>query len=537
MSRDIDVTPKQRKIILSLLKTYLPNTTVWAYGSRARWSAQPHSDLDLVAFATPEQESKVYALKETFEESDLPFKVDFFVWDNVPDEFKPNIEKERVVLVKKQNSPNDAPSVKDLIAKAKLTINDGYRAKNSELGSNGLPFARAGNINDGFRFDGADCFPMKDLEKVGKKRSEVGDVLFTSKGTVGRLAFVTEDTPEFVYSPQLCFWRSHDQKTINSRWLYYWMHSSEFINQVYGVANKTDMAAYVSLTDQRKMNISLPPLETQQAIAHILGTLDDKIELNRRMNETLEAMAQALFKSWFVDFDPVKAKMEGKQPEGMDAETAALFPDKLVESELGLIPEGWEVIPLDRLATYQNGLALGKFPPESEENSLPVVKIAQLRKGNSDGADRASSKIKQECIIDNGDIVFSWSGTLMVDIWCGGKAALNQHLFKVTSSTHPKWLYYYWTKSHLDEFIRIANDKAVTMGHIKRSHLKEAKCSVPSRETINGLSNHFDLLTNRSEQLRIQTSDLAILRDSLLPKLISGEISVSEVEKQLESVL
>src|SRR5690606_9139238 len=134
--------------------------------------------------------------------------------------------------------------------------------------------------------------------------------------------------------------------------------------------------------------IKAPPISEQRAIAHILGTLDDKIELNRRQNETLEAMARALFKAWFVDFEPVRAKMEGRWQRGLSlpglpAHLYDLFPDRLVESELGEIPEGWEMRSLDSIANYLNGLALQKFPPESEEEFLPVIKIAQLRAGNT----------------------------------------------------------------------------------------------------------------------------------------------------------
>jgi len=202
----------------------------------------------------------------------------------------------------------------DLIAEGKLVINDGYRAKNSELSRSGLPFARAQNIDGGFHFDGADCFPERDLGKVGIKISQPGDVVFTSKGTVGRFAYVRPETPRFVYAPQLCFWRSLDHHTIDPRWLSFWMNSREFYVQYKGVAGQTDMAEYVSLRDQRAMHITLPPITEQRRIAHILGTLDDKIELNRRMNRTLERMAAAIFKSWFIDFDPTRAKAENRDP-------------------------------------------------------------------------------------------------------------------------------------------------------------------------------------------------------------------------------
>jgi len=187
----------------------------------------------------------------------------------------------------------------DLIYNNILFIGDGYRAKNSELTTSGLPFARVGNINGGFNFESCDFFPEKDLKKAGNKISEECDIVFTSKGTVGRFAFVKKDTPRFVYSPQLCFWRIVDKNTIDPGFLFYWMQSNEFKEQSDSVKGQTDMADYVSLTDQRRMKISLPPLPTQRRIASILTTLDDKIELNRRMNETLEGMAQAVWGEWF----------------------------------------------------------------------------------------------------------------------------------------------------------------------------------------------------------------------------------------------
>ncbi|WP_236001862.1 restriction endonuclease subunit S domain-containing protein [Paraburkholderia elongata] len=178
----------------------------------------------------------------------------------------------------------------------------------------------------------------------------------------------------------------------------------------------------------------------------------------------MEAIAQALFKSWFVDFDPVRAKLEGREPEGLDAETAGLFPGKFEQSELGAIPRGWSISSLDAVADYLSGLALQKFPPE-EDSWLPVIKIAQLRKGDTYGADRAGRNLKPEYIVGDGDVLFSWSGSLEVAIWCGGKGALNQHLFKVTSRDFPKWFYYFWTKHHLASFRQIAASKATTMGH------------------------------------------------------------------------
>jgi type I restriction enzyme S subunit len=293
----------------------------------------------------------------------------------------------------------------------------------------------------------------------------------------------------------------------------------------------------------KDFKLDLPSLPTQKKIAHILSTLDDKIELNRKINQTLEAMAQALFKSWFVDFDPVHVKLTCKSDEelevaarelGISKEVLELFPNEFEESELGMIPKGWEVKPLDEIANYQNGLALQKFRPKNENEYLPVLKIAQLSKGFADGEEKADVNIKPECIVDSGDIVFSWSGTLMVDIWCGGKAALNQHLFKVTSNNYPKWFYYYWTKQHLFNFQHIAASKAVTMGHIKKGHLSEALCVIPNDELFNLVDRTMKNFVEKIILCRLEDITLQKTRDTLLPKLLSGELDVSELELDMD---
>lgn len=256
--------------------------------------------------------------------------------------------------------------------------------------------------------------------------------------------------------------------------------------------------------------INLPSLEAQRSIASILSSLDRKIELNNKINADLEEMAQAIFKNWFVDFEPFK---DGK----------------FVNSELGMIPEGWKVGRLTEIASYMNGLAMQKFPPKNNEDSLPVLKIKELGQGFcGTDSDRCSCNIKNECKIHNGDVIFSWSGTLLVDVWCGGDCGLNQHLFKVTSEDYPKWFYYYWTKHHLQEFIHIAKDKAVTMGHIKRGHLDEALVAIPDNDSMQKANELFEPILSKMIALRLESTHLSLLRDTLLPRLMSGEIEVPE---------
>jgi len=306
-----------------------------------------------------------------------------------------------------------------------------------------------------------------------------------------------------------------------------------------------DVQAYLTGSTMPKLTqanlnripVLAPPRYFQEGIAHILGTLDHKIELNRRMNQTLEEMARAVFKSWFVDFDPVRSKAEGREPVGMDAETTALFPEKFENSELGAIPKGWRIEPLDSIADFRNGLALQRYRPADGEERLPVVKIAQLRTGQPDSGEWATSRIDPQCILDDGDVVFSWSGSLLVVLWSGGHAALNQHLFKVTSNLYPKWFYLHWLLQHLPEFERIAADKATTMGHIRRHHLTQAKCVSPDSDLLRVATRYFEPLVEAQVRNNLQSRTLIDLRDTLLPKLLSGELRIASPDKFLEEQL
>lgn len=252
-----------------------------------------------------------------------------------------------------------------------------------------------------------------------------------------------------------------------------------------------------------KQLIKLPPLPTQQKIAAILSSLDDKIELNNKINTNLEQQAQALFKNWFVDFEPFGGKM----------------------------PEGWKVGKLSDIADYLNGLAMQKFRPLEDEEGLPVLKIKELRQGCCDDSSElcSPSKVKPEYIIHDGDVIFSWSGSLLVDIWCGGTCGLNQHLFKVTSKTYEKWFYYLWTKHHLDRFIFLAADKATTMGHIKREELDKAEVIILDDKIYSKLTMTLSPIIDTIINNRVENRRLSEIRDNLLPELMSGNINVEDI--------
>lgn len=294
---------------------------------------------------------------------------------------------------------------------------------------------------------------------------------------------------------------------VDIKFLYYALSLclKQFKNMSQGTSTK-----FLTVKILNSFSVQLPSISDQRRIASILSSLDRKIEMNNKINADLEEMAQAIFKNWFVDFEPFK---DGK----------------FVDSELGMIPEGWKVGRLTEIASYMNGLAMQKFPPENNEDSLPVLKIKELGQGFcGTDSDRCSCNIKDECKIHNGDVIFSWSGTLLVDVWCGGDCGLNQHLFKVTSKDYPKWFYYYWTKHHLQEFIHIAKDKAVTMGHIKRGHLEEAMVAIPDNDSMEKAHELFEPILSKMISLRLESSRLSLLRDTLLPRLMSGELEVPE---------
>ena len=428
------------------------------------------------------------------------------------------LQAEGILLVEDGNHGEDRPRPEEFVAIGTAFI----RATDMDAGS--VLFETAGKIND------------TALTRIRKGIGKPGDILFSHKGTVGKLARVPEDSPAFVCSPQTTFWRTLDANQLDQGYLYYFMASNEFREQWASRKGETDMADYVSLTAQRELRISIPDIDDQRVIARALGVLDAKILLNRKITYTLEGLSRALFKSWFVDFDPVQAKRDGRKPRCMDNSVATLFPHHFDDSVLGPVPKGWSIRGLDQVASFLNGLALQKYPP-MDGATLPVVKIAELRTEDTNDSERASLAVPSAYIIDDGDIIFSWSGSLTVVVWCGGKGALNQHLFRVASKDYPKWFYWLWIDYHLPEFQAIAADKATTMGHIKRHHLHDAKVVVPTDDVLRAadaiISKWFDLIVHNKTESRT----LARLRDTMLPRLISREIHLRDAEREFEAVL
>ena len=389
-------------------------------------------------------------------------------------------------------------------------LSDGlHKAPKFKMGGDYI-FVNAKNIVGGFIVDN-DPTKKSTLEEYLKYASPLNDtsILYSIDGTIGNVALYRGE--KCILGKGACYMNPNPQ-VLDRMFLYYELQSPRFKSYIDKMSTGSTIK-HISLKTMRGYNFTFPSLETQRQISSILQSLDDKIEINRRINDNLEQQAQALFKSWFIDFDPFKG-------------------GEFEETELGFIPKDWEVVSLSAIADYINGLAMQKYRPTDGESGIPVLKIKELGQGRTDDSSElcSPSLIGSKYIIDDGDIIFSWSGTLMVKVWCGGKCGLNQHLFVVKPKEYPQWFAYQWTKHHLDNFIHIAKDKAVTMGHIKRGELDKAKVVVPDETnmaTIDLMMKpiHNQIISNMKESRR-----LASLRDTLLPRLMSGELKVNEIE-------
>lgn len=349
----------------------------------------------------------------------------------------------------------------------------------------GYPFLQ-GNRTFGFKYPTFDTYTT-----VMTKPANAGDVIMSVRAPVGDLNITPVD---------MCLGRgvcSLRMKNGNQDFLFYMMKYyiphllKKESGTVFGSVNRNDING---------LEIDIPEdAQVQKKIARYLEMIDDKIELNNAINNNLEQQAQAIFSNEFLTLEA--------------------------------LPDGWKQASLIDIADYLNGLAMQKYRPTADETGIPVLKIKELRQGCcDDNSELCSPNIKSEYIIHDGDVIFSWSGSLLVDFWCGGICGLNQHLFKVTSNKYDKWFYYAWTKHHLDRFIAVAADKATTMGHIKRDELSKAEVLIPNEADYKRIGTLLQPIYDLIIANRIENKKLAETRDTLLPKLMTGEIDISEVD-------
>jgi type I restriction enzyme S subunit len=362
-------------------------------------------------------------------------------------------------------------------------------------------------------------------ELLSRSILEENDLLYSISGTIGRIAIVTKAILPANTNQDLAIVKPNLDK-IDLHYLRYALANPKTKNYlvsrvVHGVR------ANLNLTELGNCPIPLPEPQEQQAISKILSVIDSKLELNHQINECLEKISRTFFQRWFVDFE--YPNDEGKPYRSSGGEM--VYNEKLDKE----IPEGWRVKPIDEIADFLNGLALQKFPARDGEEYLPVIKIRELRQGITESSDKANLDLPEEYIVNNGDVLFSWSGSLEVVIWGFGKGALNQHLFKVTSSKYPKWFFYYWILHYLPEYRQIAADKATTMGHIQRRHLSASQVIVPDDKTLERMNKLLAPVLERISGIKVETKVLSEIRDLFLPKLMSGKIRIPVQKEKMEA--
>lgn len=347
-----------------------------------------------------------------------------------------------------------------------------------------IPDTEKAPFSGGSKFRNGDTIMARITPCLENGKTAFVDILGEDEIAFGSTEFIVMRAKEGVSDPQF---------------IYYLATSPSFRNIAIKSMVGSSGRQRVQQTVLDELVLSVPPLEEQKKISSLLCVLDQKIALNNEINDNLYAQAKAIFDNHFINIDAIPAR--------------------------------WRKGNLLDIANYLNGLAMQKFRPQGNEIGLPVLKIKELRQGScDDSSELCSLSIKPEYIIHDGDVVFSWSGSLLVDIWCGGTCGLNQHLFKVTSDVYDKWFYYLWTAHHLARFIAIAADKATTMGHIKREELAKAEVLIPCEEDYTSFNSIMQPIFELIISNRIESRKLAALRDELLPKLMTGEIDVSDVQ-------
>ena len=547
VDRAIDITAAQRKTVVALLERYLPGTAVWVYGSRAKWTSRPQSDLDLVVFAKPEQRGRVGDLREAFDESNLPFRVDLFAWNDVPDAFRAQIQDDHVVLADSKPPHTrtldtagewNTRTIDEIKADHQYSIAIGpfgSRLKADRYTAGGVPVIRGNNISDTRSFVGDLAFVSEETaDELRSSNAFPDDLVFPHRGTIGQVGIVPRRAaPRYVLSTSLMK-LSCNKTLVDPLFVFYFFRSNQGREGLLQYASTVGTPGIGQpLTSLRSIALRVPPLPEQRAISHILGTLDDKIELNRRMNETHEATARALFKSWFVDFDPVRAKMAGRDT-GLPKHVADFFPDRMVESELGELPEGWKPVPLPELIEVnpQRPLQRGKAAPYLNMANMPAKghvpeSVDQRPYGSGMRFANGDTLIARitPCL-ENGK-------TAYVDFLRDDEIGWGSTEYIVMKPITPLPNEFVYCLARSAKFREFAiQNMSGTSGRqrVPATALSRFAMPLPPVQLAAEFGRTTQLLLARANRAVRESRTLAAHRNALLPKLISGEMRVQDVQ-------
>lgn len=505
----IDIRPDHLAIVRNILQRRVPHHEVWAFGSRVRWTAKQYSDLDLAIIGdSPLPVETLSQLTSDFAESDLPWRVDIVDWSTTSTAFRTIIEQERVVV--------QAGSARRLgeWGKSKLgeviELKRGYDLPQRDRVSGTVPIISSSGISD---------FHDKAMAKAP-------GVVTGRYGTIGQVFYIEED-----YWPLNTALYVRDFKGNDPKFISYFLRTIDF--QVY-----SDKAAVPGLNRNHlhEAQVRVPPLAEQRAIAHVLGSLDDKIDLNRRTNETLEAMARALFKDWFVDFGPVRAKMQGRQPPGLSADIAALFPAALdAEGK----PEGWESQFISEIVAFNPNERLNKdeVAPYLDMAALPTQgswsqqPIDRSFTSGMKFRNRDTLMARITPCLENGKTAFiqnlkegqtAWGSTEFIILRPKGKVPA-EYCYLLARS-----------KSFREHAIQSMTGTSGRQ-RVQSESLAKYVVTVPDDSIWDAFSTIVHPLF-KSIAVNAELSEtLSKLRDLLLPKLLSGEIHIADAEHMVSS--
>ena len=531
----LDLPRRYRDQIETLLRGHVPGVEVWAYGSRVTGKSHKGSDLDLVLRGPDLKQipsGQLMDLIEALEESNVPIIVQAHDWARLPESFHREIEREYVVLIEKEERGIVGERVHCTLADACSAINYGLTASAS-TDSTGPKFLRITDIVSGQLDWNTVPHVVADNDSITKYRLYDGDIVIARTGASTGASLYVKNPPIAVFASYLV--RLQAKPDFDARFLAYYLKSKEFAEFIRSVLGDKSAQPNASASTMTAAPLSAPKDKTEQrAIAHILGTLDDKIELNRRMNETLEEMAQALFKSWFVDFDPVRAKMEGRDT-GLPPDVAALFPDRLVESELGKIPEGWEVGCFGSIVSpIKNRVG------EREAVVLSAISRGELVKSGEYFTKQVYSKsIANYLTVEQWDIAYNPSR-----INIGSIGMLKESFLGAVSPVYvvirPQPAYRWYLEFTLQLYQVKEWISTLASGSVRQSlpcqDFMSIPCVIPPHPIIQRFDEEWKHLHRISMARANESRTLSSLRDTLLPKLISGEMRVNTWDEESEAI-
>lgn len=578
----IDIRPDHWAIVRDILAHHVPDREVWAFGSRATWTAKDYSDLDLVILGDQPLPPDIRAaLGEDFAESDLPYKVDLVEWVGLGDGFKEIIRRDRVVVRAKPpaavgeggSPPIGAQGARAAVINGQATAEDDLRGTygdgwlmeewhyrtveelaaptksalatgpfGSAIGSKtfrdiGVPVIRGGNLSaeTGVRLiDDGLVFVDKDVaDQFSRSVAKQGDLIFTCWGTTDQVGFIDNRSRYeryIVSNKQMKF--TPDLTKIQPLFAYYFFCSPEGKSQMADKAIGSSVPGF-NLTGLKSIIVPVPSLAIQQEIVSLLGSLDDKIELNRRMNETLEALARAIFKDWFVDFGPTRAKMEGRAPY-LAPDIWSLFPDRLDDEGK---PEGWKEEPLTHFFEIIGGGTPKTSEPAYWGGAIPWFSVVDTPAGSDtfvfntekyisdDGLKNSSARL-----LDLGDTIISARGTVGNLAMAGQPMAFNQSCYGLTRTNGYGQCFVFLAAKHM-----VSKLQSLAHGSVFSTITRQTFESILLPSPGSAIAEKFELassaLFDRIRGNVAESNSLAATRDFLLPKLMSGEVRIKDAEK------